>query len=100
MGSGVQREVTGSFNGVDSADMDIKTVGFRPSEVRLYNEDGLVYGRWQDTMADGDMLKTVTAGTISLVTTTGITPLASGFRLGQDSDMLVAGQKVHWVVRE
>lgn len=100
MGSGVNRSRSGSFNGDSSADVDVRTVGFRPSQVELWNETGLVSAMWLDTMKDGEMLKRVTAGTMTKVTTTGITPLSDGFRVGQDSDLSQDAELVHWVARE
>ncbi len=100
MGSGVNRKVTGAFIGTGSADVDVRTVGFRPSEVRLYNETAVATAYWQDTMADGEMFKRVTAGDGTLVTSTGITPLSDGFRVGQDADLNTAAEKVHWVAYE
>ncbi len=100
MSSGVQLQVNGAVFGATAANVDVTTVGFRPRRVELFNETGLAIATWLDTMADGEMLKTVTAGTISKVTTTGITPLANGFRIGQDADINVIAEKIHWVAHE
>jgi len=100
MGSGVSKVQTGSVLGAGAADIDVRTVMFRPSKVVLHNEGGLAESVWQDTMADGEMLKRVTAGTMSKVVTTGITPLSDGFRIGQDADMNVAGELIHWTAFE
>lgn len=99
MGSGVSRAETGSFKGTGSQ-LDITKVGFRPSAVVLLNQTGLAKAEWTDSMADGEMMKHVTAGTISFVTTNGITPLAGGFRLGADADMNVADEVVHYIAFE
>jgi len=99
MSSGVQLSVNGAVLGT-GANLDVLTVGFRPRRVTLFNEDGLATAEWTDSMADGEMLKAITAGTISMVTTTGITPLANGFRIGADTDINVAAEKVHWVAHE
>ena len=100
MGSGVSRVQTGSVLGATAADVDVRTVTFRPSRVELYNETGLARAVWQDSMADGEMMKQVTAGTISQVTATGITPLSDGFRIGQDADLNVVAELIHWVAFE
>ena len=100
MGSGVNRSRSGAVTGAPGADVDVRTVGFRPSQVEMYNETGLVSAIWTDSMKDGEMLKRVTSGTMTKVTSTGITPLSDGFRMGQDSDLNVAAELVHWVARE
>ncbi len=101
MGSGVSRSQIGSVFGATTTDVDVRTVTFRPSRVELYNETGNVLGMWQDTMPDGDMAKTIgSTGVVSQVTTTGITPLSDGFRIGQDADLNVVDELVHWVAWE
>ena len=99
MSSGVTRMVTGSFVGTGSA-VDVKTVGFRPRRVELFNVTGLAVAHWTDAMADASMVKQVTAGTMTFPTSNGVTPLANGFRLGADGDMNVAAETVHWVAHE
>jgi hypothetical protein len=99
MSSGVQRTVRGSFNGT-GAQLDIRTVGFRPKSVKLVNQTGLATAEWQEGMADASMAKRVTAGTMTFPTANGITPLADGFRLGADADMNVAAELVHYEATE
>ena len=99
MSSGVQLSKNGAVVGTGAL-LNVTTVGFRPRRVQLVNDDGLVTGEWNDSMADGDMSKRVTSGTMTKVTTTGITPLSNGFSIGADTDMNVAGEKVHWVAHE
>lgn len=95
MASGGSRKTTGSVNGT-GATLDVKTVGYRPKTVKLYNQDGLATAYWTDSMPDDSMLKEVTAGTKTFPTTNGVTPLADGFRLGADADMNVADELIHW----
>ncbi len=99
MGSGVQRMLTGKVVGTGSL-LSVRTIGFRPSRVELVNETGLVSAEWQDSMADGDMYKRVTGGTLSKVTTDGVTPLSDGFSLGADADVNVSDEEVHWAAYE
>lgn len=100
MSSGVQLSKNGSVTGTGSA-LSVKTIGFRPRRVELINTDGLAVGVWFDSMADGSMLKEITAGTKSFVTGgNGITPLANGFTLGADADMNVSGEVIHYVAHE
>lgn len=98
MSSGVQLSKNGAFTGT-GAELEEKTVGFRPRRVELFNETGLATAVWTDTMSDGKGFKRVTAGTMSEMTL-GITPLSNGFKLGADIDMNVLGEKVHWVAHE
>jgi hypothetical protein len=47
------------------------------------------------------MTKEITAGTMSYVTGgNGITPLATGFRLGADANLNIAGQQVFFTAEE
>lgn len=99
MSSGAIKKATGSFIGT-GAQLDVKTVGFRPKHVVLLNKTGLARLEWTDTMADAAGIKTVTDGTISAISTGGITPLASGFRLGADTDINVSAEEVHFIATE
>ena len=99
MSSGVARMMTGAVIGT-GANLDVRTVGFRPRKVELINETGLATAVWTDSMADAEMFKAITAGTISKQATLGITPLSDGFRIGADTDLNVADEKVHWVACE
>ena len=99
MGSGRSREVTGSFTGT-GADLEIRKVGFRPNKVVLHNVSGLCILTWSKTMADDSALKQVTAGTLSLVTANGITPLSDGFALGADTDANVDGESGFFVATD
>jgi hypothetical protein len=98
MASGSNRSVFGSFVGT-GAQLDIKTIGFRPSLVKLWNETGLVTAEWTKTMADAAGMKRVTAGDLTKMSA-GITPLADGFRVGTDADLNVAAEKVHYMVED
>jgi hypothetical protein len=99
MASGAKRILCGSFKGT-GAQLDIKTIGFRPTAVKLKNVGaGLSSAEWQEGMPDGSMAKRVTAGTMSFVTGgNGITPLSDGFRLGADANLNISGQTVHYEV--
>lgn len=97
--SGGTRTVCGSFVGT-GADLNVRTVGFKPRSVICRNVTGLVTAEWQETMEDDSMVKRVTAGTMTVPTTNGITPLADGFTVGADADLNVSGEIVHWEARE
>lgn len=101
MSSGVQLKKNGAVVGT-GANLDVRTVGYRPRSVRVFNLGaGLASGEWFDSMPDGSVIKRVTAGTMSLVTGgNGITPLADGFRIGADANLNVTGQTIHWEAHE
>lgn len=99
MSSGVSRVVVGSIKGT-GADLNVRTVTFKPKAVDLLNIGGLATGKWVKGMADDSVLKTITAGTISLVTSDGITPLSDGFTIGADTDLNVDGELIRYVAYE
>ncbi len=103
MASGISAVRYGSFIGT-GADIDIRgEVGFRPRSVRIINEGGGPdEGEWVEGMADGSVLKRLAAGALTLVAgpTAGITPLADGFKLGNDADLNVDGELVRWIATE
>ena len=99
MASGRTRVMTGTIVGTGSA-INIRTVGFRPVLVEVYNVTDLCFGKWTKTMADAAAVKVVTAGTVSFVTSDGITPLSNGFTFGADSDLNAAAETVHWIAYE
>lgn len=99
MSSSTSRSMVGSFYGT-GASKDIKGLGFRPKYVRLLNIGGLATAEWVKGMADASALKEITAGTKSLITSNGITPLADGFTLGADTDLNVSGELVRYYCSE
>jgi len=101
MGSGVNRIVTGSFYGT-GADKNIDTVGFRPKLVRVVNVEsgGLCRAEWFKGMADDSAVKTAADGTISVITSNGITPRANGFAFGADTDLNVDGEQCFFEAHE
>lgn len=92
-----------------------------PNYVRLMNVDGLVTLDWTDDMPDAYGLKTVTDGTISYITSDGVTPLGDdegltvaasdttvdgntttltgvrGFTIGADTDVNVNGETIMYI---
>jgi len=99
MGSGNQRTVTGAFVGT-GANIDIRSIGFRPSMVKIINVNSDDSLQWFDTMADAAGLKSVKAGSNAMISTGGVTPLSDGFRLGNDADLNVSGEFCHYVATE
>lgn len=99
MGSSTSKVMRGAVVGT-GANIDVRTVGFRPRSVHLINQASADEMWWHEYMADAAGFKRVTAGTGSIITTLGITPLAAGFRLGADTDLNVAGETVLWEATE
>jgi len=102
MGSGVKNRV-GTVIGTGAA-IDVRTVGFRPSYVKIMNVTGNCLAEWTAEMADASAQKIVDSGAgttdVSLITSNGITPLSDGFRIGADADLNVAAEVIRWVALE
>lgn len=101
MASGVNRVVVGAVIGTGSA-MNIDTVGFRPKLIRVVNAGatGLARFEWFYGMADAAAVKTVTNGTISVISADGITPRAKGFTLGADANVNIVNEIVFFEAHE
>jgi hypothetical protein len=95
MGSGASKSRIGAFRGTGAL-LNQRKVGFRPNYVHLINVSSSDELTWIEGMADAAGYKRVAAGTGSVITTGGITPLADGFSLGTDADMNVSGETVRF----
>jgi hypothetical protein len=107
--------LTGKVTGTGS-EIKVEFTDFTPRKVELRNADSADEMTWVDTMPAGYGLKRLAAGTGSLVTTGGVTPVyqdvlsppvgespqdpGRGFLIGTDSDMNVADEIIHWVAYE
>lgn len=75
----------------------VRTVGFRPKTIKTFRAGA--EGYWQKGMADASACKRQAAGTGSVVTVGGFTPLADGFTIGTDADLNPAGgTDIHYTV--
>ncbi len=103
MGSGGSRLMAGGVVGT-GATLNVRTIGFRPSYVEIFNTTGNAKATWVKGMADDSAQKTVDSGAgatdISLITSLGITPLSDGFTLGADTDLNVADEQIRYVAHE
>jgi hypothetical protein len=103
-----------------AANIDI-TLGSVPAWVKLFNIDGLVELDWTADMPDAYGMKKITDGTISYISSLGITPLGDdegltvsasdtttdgdtttltqirGFRIGADTDVNVSGERIKYI---
>lgn len=86
-----------SFGSVNSTNavINVRTLGYKPSAVWL--RTGGDEGYWQKDMADDSMHKRLAAGTGSLATSNGITPLSDGFSIGADAAVNPAVEEtIYW----
>ena len=106
---GEGRTAVGQIPGT-GADIDI-ALPFTPRYVRLVNRDGLAAAEHFCGMASGTAVKTITAGTMSLVAApNGVTlheqfelddpAPARGFRIGADADLNVTDEEIFWFAAE
>lgn len=79
------------------AEFDVTTVGFKPRYVKVVNTTSGDMLEWFEGMADASAIKTVAAGTRTIITTLGITPLENGFTLGLDLDVNVTSEQLSWI---
>ena len=73
------------------------TLGFKPRYVKVENVTDRNGEEWYEGMADASAVKTVAAGTKTLITTLGITPLSYGFTFGLDTDINVTSKQVSFI---
>jgi len=73
------------------------TTGFLPRYVGVFNVTSRDSMEWFEGMADDSGLKQVAAGTRTLSTSLGITPLAYGFTMGLDTDVVVSSEQISWI---
>ena len=97
MGASSTVHASGVFIGT-GADLEVKDekVGFEPSKVSLRNLTDGSTAEWSSNMADGSMIKQKAGTTTNITGGNGITPLASGFRLGADGDLNAADDEIHF----
>ena len=73
------------------------TTGFKPRYVKVVNNTSRDEIVWIEGMADASGNKRVAAGTGTLITTLGITPLSYGFTVGLDLDINVTSEQLSWI---
>ena len=93
--------VTGTSTGTGSA-INVE-LGFTPVKVVIYNETDAGFYTWTNTMADGEMVKVIGAGTTTFESSGGISVYAGsagsaskGFTIGTDTDMNGASDVLHY----
>ena len=92
----VQMAVGSYITSSTAAAFDI-TTGFKPLYVKVVNETSGDMYEWYNGMAAAEAIKTVAAGTRSIITTLGITQNSNGFTVGLDTDVNVINEQLSWV---
>lgn len=69
-------------------------VGFTPRSVRVINLTSRHEMEWFEGMDDASALKTVAAGTRTLITSNGITVSGTNVTVGLDTDVVVADEQL------
>ena len=81
MSSGVQRKIRGATRANNST-LNVRTVGFRPGRIEIWNETSGYHLLWVKGMADASAVQTTDQGVRSQVSADALTPLSDGFSLG------------------
>ena len=92
----VQVAVGSYITSSTAAAFDI-TIGFKPLWVRVVNETSGDMYEWYHGMAAAEAVKTLAAGTRSIITTLGITQNSDGFTVGLDTDVNVINEQLSWM---
>lgn len=90
------RMVSGTFLEDDTAVALTITCGFTPRYVRVQNETSRDGMEWFEGMADAEAVKTVAAGTRTLITSNGITVDEKSFIIGLDTDVNVVDEQISY----
>ena len=93
----VMQMVVGNYITTGTAAAIPITIGFQAKYVRVVNETSRDMMEWYEGMADAEAIKTVAAGTRTLLTTLGITVAAKTFIIGLDTDVNVTDEQLSWV---
>jgi hypothetical protein len=92
---------TGTVEGTGAA-INVE-LGFTPSRVELRNIDGLAELNWTTSDGDGNGTKRITDGTMSNLSSGGVSAYAgslgansAGFTIGADTDVNASGETINW----
>ena len=94
---GIVHRAVGSYLDTGTVAAFNITTGFQPRYVRIVNETSGDQIEWYEGMADSEGFKRVAAGTCAIVTSNGIIPLAYGFTVGLDTDIVFTSQQLSWI---
>jgi hypothetical protein len=97
------RIVTGTIIATNAV-LTIETLEFTPKRVVIENHSNNCKAEWNNQMADASVVKTIEAGTRSLVAAAGITPVSGttkGFSIGALADINdTTTESLKWVAYE
>lgn len=94
--NGAEMFFGGPFDGTGSA-IVVSDLPFDPACVVLINRDGLAWAVKTPGMAGDDCVKFVTDGTMSYITSDGITLGTKSFTIGTDGDLNVDTEELHYI---
>lgn len=80
-----------------NAELTVGTLPFTPEKITINNLGNNVKAEWNKALGSGQFVKTLEAGTRSLVTSGGPTPASGGFVLPVLADINDAGvEELNW----
>lgn len=94
---GIQNTAVGSYLTDATAAAITITCGFEPRYVKVMNQTSGDMYEWFEGMTDAHAIKQVAAGTRAAITSLGITPSATGFVIGLDTDVNVINEQIRWI---
>ena len=95
--AGVVQRAVGRYITTTTPVATVITCGFTPRYVRVINVDDRIEMEWFEGMTAGYAIRTVAAGTRTLLTTLGITVAEGGFTIGLETSVLVVDKQVSWI---
>ena len=98
-GNQVRNNAVGRFLDTGTVAATDIVCGFKPRYIRVVNVASGDMLEWFEGMADDSAIKTVAAGTRTILSSDGIIPLVRGFTLGLDTDVLVTSQQISYVAQ-
>ena len=79
------------------ASISITTRFGTPKYIKILNETDPGTLEWIAGMPDASGYRAITDGTISVITSAGITPTAAGFDLAADTEINASGDIIRWI---
>lgn len=74
------------------------TLGFKPRWIKVFNATDVIVWEKTGTMADANSIKTVTAGTTTLDTTSAIVVAENGFSM--PATTVGNAKAIHWIAMD
>lgn len=93
---GMANLATGSFTSDNTATEVV--LGFSPRYVKVFNATDVIVWEKTHTMTDAQSIKTVTAGTTTLDTTSAIVITTNGFTM--PTTTVGSAKVIHWIAED